>query len=101
MNEKRFEIPSFKNEEVLLNEEQQNILMNFILTIIQDTKSIYVKCDVNHQDLYDEVVDSMMDLGITNIRESWDIDNPNTWRVKIDLLYPLRYLLDFKKEFDE
>ena len=81
-------------EKPILNEEQQKLLLNFLLNILKDTKSIHIKCDCSHEDLYYQINKSMNELNLVNIKEEWNIDNPNTWKVKIDFLYPLRNLVE-------
>ena len=83
-----------------LDDEQQKMLLNFLLNILKDTKSIKVKCDCSHQDLYHELVDNFDGLNISSIKEDWNIDNRSEWKVKIDFLYPLRNLLDIRWEND-
>lgn len=94
-------LPWLIQDSEMLDEEQQKKLLNFLLNILMDTKSIYVKCDRSHNDLYLEITDCMNDLNIIRAREDWNITNPNTWKVQIDFLYPLRSLLNIRWEYDE
>ena len=83
-----------------LDDEQQKMLLNFLLNILKDTKSIKVKCDCSHRDLYYELVDNFNELNIMSIKEDWNVDNHSEWKVKIDFLYPLRSLLDIRWKND-
>ena len=80
----------------MLNEEQQRVLLNFLLHILKDTKSIQVKCDCSHEELYCQVCDLIRDLRISSIAEDYNINDPATWKVKVDFLYPLRNLLNIQ-----
>ena len=85
----------------MLNKEQQEILLNFLLNIFKDTKSIYVKCDCSHSEQYYQICDLMMGLNIVSIKEDYGIQDPQNWKVKIEFLYPLRDLLDIDWKLGE
>ena len=87
----------FNVEKPIINKENQKILVKFLLNILKDTKCIRIICDCSHNESYRELQKHMEELHIISIKEDWNIEKNNEWKVKAYFKYPLRYLLDFKE----
>ena len=80
-------------EDIKLTEEKQEMLINFLKTIMRDSKSISIKSDRSQYQLYKEIVDNMDELHLFYVREDWS-KTSGTWEVTLEFLYPLRELIE-------